>query len=80
MMRPASGSSEPASSESSDDLPSPLPPTMPMRSPSSIPSVTESKTFFVGNSRWTFSHPSRYATRRYLDPQTAGEHERHYAL
>ena len=64
MTRPSSGSTRPASSARSDDLPSPLPPTMPMRSPSSIPSETESKTVFAGYSRWTFSHPSRYATER----------------
>ena len=41
---PASGSSRPAISRSSVDLPSPLRPTTPMRSPAATPSVTSSST------------------------------------
>ena len=41
---PASGSSTPAMSRSSVDLPSPLRPTTPMRSPALTPSVTSSST------------------------------------
>ena len=59
--RPASGSSRPASSFSSVDLPSPLRPTTPMRSPSSMPRVTSSKTVRVGNSRCRRSAPRRCA-------------------
>ena len=56
--RPSSGSSMPAITDSSVDLPSPLRPTMPMRSPSSTPSDTLSNTVFVGKSTRTFSQPS----------------------
>jgi hypothetical protein len=49
--RPELGSSRPASMASRLDLPSPFLPTIPTRSPSFRPSVTESKTTFVGNSR-----------------------------
>ena len=43
------------------DLPSPFLPTIPTRSPSFSPSVTESKTTFVGNSRCRASAPRRCA-------------------
>ena len=44
MSAPASGSSRPAMSRSSVDLPSPLRPTTPMRSPAATPSVTSCRT------------------------------------
>ena len=44
---PASGSSTPAISRSSVDLPSPLRPTTPIRSPSATPSVTPRRTVRV---------------------------------
>lgn len=59
--RPSSGSSVPASTLSSVDLPSPFLPTIPIRSPSPTPSVTLSKICLVGNSRLTESHPKRIA-------------------
>ncbi len=62
--RPRSGSRRPARRERRVDLPSPLRPTMPMRSPSFTPMVTSSKITRVGNSRWSASAPSRWATAR----------------
>jgi len=60
--RPELGVSRPASIAIRLDLPSPLRPTTPIRSPSLTPTLTESKTTFVGNSRCSDSAPSRCAT------------------
>ena len=70
--RPPSGSSTPASTESSVDLPSPFLPTMPMRSPSATPRVTLSKICRVGNSSETESHPKRIAIEQLLTCSNAG--------
>ena len=66
---PASGSSRPAMSRSSVDLPSPLRPTTPIRSPAATPSVTSCRTV---RAAYPFPTPLRLTRLRAIARSYAG--------